>query len=55
MPSSDDEDVHVDLFQEPQDYFKPKAQPHFIEHRLLSGQPLHLRLVGSDPLWVVAP
>ena len=55
MASSDNEDIDVDLFQEPDDYFKPKAQPRFVEHSLLSGQPLRLRLVGSDPLWVVAP
>ena len=53
--SVDDEDVSFDLFQEPDNYFKPKAPPHYVEHNLLSGQPLRLRLVGSDPLWVLDP
>lgn len=55
MASSDEEDLPKDLFQEPHDYFPPKAPSHYVEHTLLSGETLHLRLVGSNPLWVAAP
>ena len=40
------------MFQEPSDYFKPEQPAKSIEHNLLSGQTLHLRLVGHNPLWV---
>ena len=53
--ASFDEEFPTDLFQEPHDYFQTKAPSHYVEHTLLSGQTLKLRLVGSNPLWVVAP
>ncbi|MCJ1281315.1 nicotinamide n-methyltransferase [Xylographa opegraphella] len=39
------------LFQEPDGYFRPKDPPSFAEHTLLSGEKLHMRLVGHNPLW----
>ncbi len=53
MASFDEEDLPTDLFQEPHGYFLREAPPHYVEHTLLSGETLHLRLVGSNPLWVV--
>ena len=55
MASEDEDDAIADIFQEPDGYFQPKEPPHFVEHTLLSGQTLRLRLVGSNPLWVVEP
>ena len=52
MASADDEVVPTDFFQEPNDYYQPKAPPRFVDYTLLSGKTLHLRLVGSNPLWV---
>jgi hypothetical protein len=42
----------IDLFQEPDDFFQPVAQPTFASHTLISGEQLDLRLVGHNPLWV---
>lgn len=55
--SADDDDDDEDLtdaalFQEPEGYFPPEKPPTFVEHTLLSGEKLHLRLVGHNPLWV---
>lgn len=52
--SSDDEDLNNAMFQEPNDYFEPEKPATYTEHTLLSGQTLHLRLVGYNPLWVPA-
>ncbi|KAL2057194.1 hypothetical protein ABVK25_002247 [Lepraria finkii] len=49
--SSDDEDLNNAMFQEPNDYFEPEKPATYTEHTLLSGQTLHLRLVGYNPLW----
>jgi len=50
--SDTDEEVDTDLFQEPDDFFKPAPEPTFATHTLLSGKELKLRLVGHNPLWV---
>jgi EEF1A N-terminal glycine/lysine methyltransferase len=42
----------TDLFDEPHDYYLPEKPPTFVQHTLLSGQELQLRLVGHSPLWV---
>ena len=55
MSSSDEEDVLVDIFREPENYYKEEPSAHYAEHTLLSGQLLRLRLVGSNPLWVIHP
>ncbi|KAJ9632393.1 Protein N-terminal and lysine N-methyltransferase efm7 [Taxawa tesnikishii (nom. ined.)] len=49
--SDSEEDVGGALFQEPQDFYQPEKQPTFVQHRLLDGQELNLRLVGHNPLW----
>ncbi len=41
-----------DLFNEPDGYYQPEKPATFVEHTLQSGQQLHLRLVGHNPLWV---
>ena len=41
-----------DFFQDPQGYYPPEKQPTNAEHRMLSGQTVHVRLVGSHPLYV---
>ncbi|KAK4556997.1 Protein N-terminal and lysine N-methyltransferase efm7 [Recurvomyces mirabilis] len=48
---SDDEDGAAGLFQEPEDFYRPEKQPTNVEHRLLNGEVLVLRLVGHSPLW----
>lgn len=56
MTSDNEEDgLMNDFFEEPKGYFQPEAPPHFVQHLLPSGQILRLRLVGSNPLWVVRP
>ena len=40
------------LFQEPDGYFRPEKPPSFVEHTLLSGEKLYMRLVGHNSLWV---
>jgi nicotinamide N-methyltransferase len=50
MAESDEE--IGDLFQEPADFYQ-KEKPHtFFDYQLQSGNKLHLRLIGSSPLWV---
>ena len=47
-----EQQLPVDLFHEPEGYFKPE-QPHSdVSYTLLSGEVLSLRLVGHNPLWV---
>lgn len=55
MSSDGDEGLDGDLFREPDDYFEPEKPATYTEHTLLSGQKLSLRLVGHNPLWVLAP
>lgn len=50
--SSEAGDDGLDIFQEPDDFYKPEEQPKFASHRLLSGKDLTVRLVGHNPLWV---
>ena len=40
------------MFQEPTGYFEPEEPAKHTSYTLLSGQTLHLRLVGHNPLWV---
>ncbi|KAI5797440.1 putative methyltransferase-domain-containing protein [Peziza echinospora] len=51
--NSDNEELEngLDLFTEPEGYFKPDKEPTFETHTLLSGETLQLRLVGQNPLW----
>ena len=41
-----------DLFQEPDGFYEPEKEPSYAEHRMLSGQTVRVRLVGSHPLYV---
>lgn len=50
--SDSDDGINADLFQEPENFFKPPPEPTFATHTLLSGKELKLRLVGHNPLWV---
>ncbi|KAK0267531.1 Protein N-terminal and lysine N-methyltransferase efm7 [Friedmanniomyces endolithicus] len=49
--SEDDHETTAGLFKEPDDYYPPEREPTVVEHRMLSGQSLKLRLVGHSPLW----
>ncbi|KAK3109549.1 Protein N-terminal and lysine N-methyltransferase efm7 [Teratosphaeriaceae sp. CCFEE 6253] len=49
--SDDEDDTTAGLFQEPDDFYLPEKQPTSVEHRMLNGQVLTLRLVGHSPLW----
>lgn len=51
---SDGEDNGLDLFKEPEGYYKPEKQPTLVQHRTVSDQLLTLHLLGSSPLWVGA-
>ena len=48
----EDLDLRGSMFQEPSGYFQPEQPAKVIEHNLLSGETLSLRLVGHNPLWV---
>lgn len=50
--SDADDEPSLDLFQEPEGYYPPPKQPTFVQHRMLDGKELQLRLVGHNPLWV---
>ena len=52
MSSDEDEILSTALFQEPNDYFQPEKPCTYAQYTLRSGQTLHLRLVGHNPLWV---
>lgn len=41
-----------DLFADPEGFYPEEEQPTFSEHQMLSGQTIHVRLVGSHPLYV---
>jgi hypothetical protein len=49
---SDEEDVGIDIFQEPSGYYPPEKPHKFIEHSLKGGKKFNLRLLGQSPLWV---
>lgn len=49
--SEDDFDTG-DMFQDPEGFYPEEQQPTFAEHRMLSGQTVRVRLVGSHPLYV---
>ncbi|KAK3116104.1 Protein N-terminal and lysine N-methyltransferase efm7 [Teratosphaeriaceae sp. CCFEE 6253] len=49
--SDDEDDTTAGLFQEPDDFYLPEKQPTSVEHRMLNGHVLTLRLVGHSPLW----
>ncbi|MCJ1462645.1 nicotinamide n-methyltransferase [Pseudocyphellaria aurata] len=51
MSSGGEIDLDGALFQEPAGYFPPEPAATFVEHKLLSGQTIQLRLVGQHPLW----
>ena len=51
--SSDDEEAEaVSLFAEPEGFFQAEKEPTFVTHKTVDGKEIHLRLVGSNPLWV---
>lgn len=50
--SSDEGDGGLNIFQDPEGFYKPEKQPTFVQHRMLDGRELNLRLVGHNPLWV---
>lgn len=52
MSSDEDETLSNTMFEEPDDYFQPEKLSTYTDYTLLSGQKLHLRLVGYNPLWV---
>jgi nicotinamide N-methyltransferase len=47
-------DGAVDLFKAPDGFYPEDKQPTFAEHRMLSGDTVRVRLVGSHPLYVCA-
>jgi len=49
---SDSEEEGLDLFQEPEGFYKPEKEATFVSHKMLDGRELNLRLVGHNPLWV---
>lgn len=49
---SDAENLLTDMFQDPVGYFPPEPSATYVEHTLLCGQIIQLRLVGHNPLWV---
>lgn len=49
---SDAENLLTDMFQDPVGYFPPEPSATYVEHTLLCGQTIQLRLVGHNPLWV---
>ena len=52
--SSDEEDTfNTAIFQEPDNYFQPEKPYTYTDYALLSGQKLHVRLIGHNPLWVL--
>jgi nicotinamide N-methyltransferase len=48
----DDDLATGDLFKDPEGFYPGEEQPNFAEHRMLSGQTVRVRLVGSHPLYV---
>jgi len=53
--ATDSDEGEIDLFQEPADFYQPPKEATFAAHHLLSGKELSIRLVGHNPLWVIAP
>ena len=48
-----DEDLSTgDLFQDPEGFYPEEPQHTFAEHKMLSGETVRVRLVGSHPLYV---
>ncbi|KKK20840.1 hypothetical protein AOCH_006556 [Aspergillus ochraceoroseus] len=51
-----DEDLDTgDMFNDPEGFYPPEKEPSSAEHRMLSGQVVRVRLVGSHPLYVGNP
>lgn len=50
MPESDSEET-LDLFQEPEGYFRPEQKPTEAQYESRRGT-MTMRLVGHNPLWV---
>jgi hypothetical protein len=51
MTDSDDEELGG-MFQEPSDFYQKEKPQTYFNYQLQSGKELHLRLIGSSPLWV---
>ena len=49
---SEDHVLNDDLFAVPDGFYEPDQPATFATYMLRSGQPLTLRLVGHNPLWV---
>lgn len=52
MAQTDNEEDTLDLFQEPEGYYKEREKPADVTHRTLSGNVLQLHLSSQNPLWV---
>lgn len=51
--SSDDEDLNLDLFQEPAGYRQERStEKKNMQYTMLDGTTLDLQLIGYDTLWV---
>lgn len=48
----DDELGAGNLFADPEGFYPEDEQPTFSSYQMLSGQTIHVRLVGSHPLYV---
>ncbi|KAM3418636.1 Protein N-terminal and lysine N-methyltransferase EFM7 [Cercospora zeina] len=51
MAQIDDEEETLDLFQEPEGYYKAREKPADVTHRTLGGDVLQLHLSTQNPLW----
>jgi EEF1A N-terminal glycine/lysine methyltransferase len=47
-----DDDLPLDVFEEPSGYYQPEKPHTFAHYTLKSGRTLSLRLLGFSPLWV---
>lgn len=53
MSSDEEDNFNTAIFQEPDNYFQPEKPYTYTDYTLLSGQKLHVRLIGHNPLWVL--
>ena len=52
MSDATDDDVALDIFQEPEGYLEPEKPFTTQKYPLPNGKEINIRLVGSNPLWV---
>lgn len=48
----EDDDAPIELFKDPEGFYKPEPCPTFANYEMRSKESLRLRLVGHNPLWV---